>query len=190
MKKRCDWVTDSQIYRVYHDEVWGVPVYDDRTLFEMLILEGVQAGLSWITILKRREAYQKVYDRFDPVKMATWTDGTIEKLLQNPAIIRNRLKVEAARSNAQAYLRIIDEYPSFSEFIWSFVDNKPLINAWKTVKEIPTATKESDAMSKTLKKKGFKFTGTTICYAYMQAVGMVNDHITSCFRYDEVNEMI
>lgn len=190
MKKRCDWVTNSEIYIEYHDTVWGVPVYDDHTLFEMLILEGAQAGLSWITILKRREAYRRAYDHFDPVKMAQWTDKKIEQLLQNPEIIRNRLKVEAARCNAQAYLRIVEEFGSFSTFLWSFVDNKPLVNTWKKLKDTPTSTTESDAMSKALKKKGFKFTGSTICYAFMQAVGMVNDHITSCFRYREINNLL
>ena len=184
MKKRCDWVTDDEIYREYHDKEWGVPVYDDRLLFEMLILEGSQAGLSWLTILKRRENYRKAYDGFDPEKMAKWTDEKIQKLLNDPGIIRNRLKVAAARQNAQAYLRIVQEYGTFKDFIWSFVDNKPITNSWKNLSEISANTKESDAMSKELKKQGFKFIGSTICYAFMQSVGMVNDHTTTCYRYN------
>ncbi|MCB2182393.1 MAG: DNA-3-methyladenine glycosylase I [Desulfobulbaceae bacterium] len=186
MKKRCDWLTSDAIYLDYHDKEWGVPVYDDRALFEMLILEGSQAGLSWITILKRRRTYRKAYDDFDPEKMAQWTDKKIQKLLQDPGIIRNRLKVAAARQNAQAYLQVMKDHGSFKNFIWSFVGDEPIINCWETVSEIPATTKESDAMSKALKKKGFKFAGSTICYAFMQAVGMVNDHITTCYRYKEV----
>ena len=188
MKKRCDWAVNDEIYKKYHDKEWGVPVYDEHTLFEMLILEGSQAGLSWLTILKRREGYRKAYDNFDPVKMAAWTDEKLQSLKNDPGIIRNRLKIAAARQNAQAYLRIIEEYGTFKDFIWSFVDNKPIINSWEKLSEIPASTKESDAMSKELKKRGFKFVGSTICYAYMQAVGMVNDHITSCYRYEELTK--
>ena len=186
MKKRCDWLTDEDIYVEYHDKEWGVPVYDDRKLFEMLILEGSQAGLSWITILKRRVTYRKAYDNFDPEKMAKWNSGKINTLLTDPGIIRNKLKVAAAKQNAQAYLRIIKEYGSFKEFIWSFVNGRPVNNSWKSISEIPATTNESDAMSKALKKKDFKFAGPTICYAFMQAVGMVNDHITKCYRYNEI----
>ncbi len=186
MKKRCDWLTDNEIYLEYHDKEWGVPVYDDRALFEMLILEGSQAGLSWLTILKRRQTYKKAYDNFDPEKMAKWTNEKMEKLLKDPGIIRNRLKIAAAKQNAQAYLRIIKEYGSFRDFIWSFIDGKPINNSWKSFSDIPASTKESDKMSKVLKEHGFKFVGSTICYAYMQAVGMVNDHITACFRYNEI----
>ncbi len=189
MKKRCDWLTDDGIYIEYHDKEWGVPVYDDRALFEMLILEGAQAGLSWITILKRRQTYRKAYYDFNPEKMAKWTDQKIQKLLKNPGIIRNRLKVAAAKQNAQAYLQIIKDQGSFKDFIWSFVTAKPITNCWETFSEIPATTKESDAMSKALKKKGFKFVGSTICYAFMQAVGMVNDHITTCYRYKEIKNI-
>ncbi|NOX15130.1 MAG: DNA-3-methyladenine glycosylase I [Epsilonproteobacteria bacterium] len=189
MEKRCDWLTNEEIYIEYHDKEWGVPVYDDHKLFEMLILEGSQAGLSWITILKRRETYRKAYDNYDPEKMAKWNGEKINRLLKDPGIIRNKLKVAAAKQNAQTYLEVVKEYGSFKDFIWSFVNAKPIKNSWKSVCEIPTTTKESDAMSKALKKKGFKFVGSTICYAFMQAVGMVNDHITTCIRYDEIKNL-
>lgn len=189
MKQRCSWPKDDEIYIEYHDKEWGVPVYDDQVLFEMLILEGAQAGLSWITILKRRQSYRKAYDNFEPVKMANWTAEKIQSLLQDPGIIRNKLKVAAAQQNAQAYLEIVKEYGTFKEFIWSFVEHKPRINYWKTMSEVPATTPESDAMSKELKKRGFKFTGSTICYAYMQSVGMVNDHVTSCFRHKEIIDL-
>ena len=188
MKKRCEWVTEDELYIEYHDKEWGVPLYDDQTLFEMLILEGAQAGLSWITILKRRQAYKKAYDNFNPEKMAEWTDKKIRDLLNNPDIIRNKLKINAARQNARAYLKVVEEYGNFKDFIWSFVNNKPIINSWKSISEIPVSTKESEAMSKELKKRGFKFVGPTICYAYMQATGMVNDHITTCYRYKEITK--
>ena len=186
---RCDWLTNDEIYIKYHDKEWGVPVYKDRKLFEMLILEGSQAGLSWITILKRRETYRHAYDDFDPDKMAKWNSQKIKSLLKDPGIIRNKLKVAAAKSNAQAYLNITKEYGNFKNFIWSFVDGKPITNSWKSLSEIPASTKESDEMSKELKKNGFKFVGSTICYAFMQAVGMVNDHITTCFRYKEIKNL-
>jgi len=185
-KKRCDWLTDDENYIAYHDSEWGVPVHDDTKLFEMLILEGAQAGLSWLTVLKRRESYRKAFDEFDPVKIAQWNQEKIESLLKDPGIIRNRLKVEAARTNAQAFLIIVNEFGSFDDFIWSFVRGKPIHNSWKTLKEIPATSHESDRMSKELKKKGFKFTGSTICYAFMQAVGMVNDHTIDCFRCKEL----
>ncbi len=186
MKERCGWVNNEEIYIEYHDKEWGVPVFDDRKLFEMLILEGAQAGLSWITILKRRESYREAYDNFDPEKIASWSQEKINSLLQNPGIIRNKLKVAAAKQNAQAYLKIIEEFGTFSDYIWSFVDGKPIKNSWKTLSEVPATTKESDKMSKELKKRGFKFVGSTICYAFMQAVGMVNDHITTCPRHKEI----
>lgn len=181
--KRCEWVNSNEAYIAYHDTEWGVPVHDDRKLFEMLTLEGAQAGLSWLTVLKRRENYRKAYDNFDPVKIAQWDQGKIELLLQNPGIIRNRLKVEAARTNARAFLQTAGEFGSFDTFIWSFVNSKPLRNSRKNIREIPATTKESDTMSKDLKKRGFRFVGPTICYAFMQAVGMVNDHTVDCFRY-------
>jgi len=189
MKIRCEWLTEDEIYLEYHDIEWGVPIYDDCALFEMLILEGSQAGLSWLTILKRRHAYKKAYDNFDPEKMAKWTDKKIHKLLNDSSIIRNKLKIAAAKKNAQVYLQVIKEHGSFKQFIWSFVSGKPITNCWKTISEIPATTKESDAMSKGLKKKGFKFVGSTICYAFMQAVGMVNDHIITCYRYKEIKNL-
>ena len=185
-KTRCAWVSDDADYIAYHDDEWGLPLFDDRTLFEMLILEGAQAGLSWITILKRREGYRKAYDQFDPPKMATWSDDKLLELREDTGIIRNRLKIEAARTNARAYLAVVEEQGSFSDYLWSFVDGTPIQNAWPTTKDVPVTTAESDAMSKDLKKRGFKFVGSTICYALMQAVGMVNDHTTDCFRYREV----
>ncbi len=171
MIKRCEWATGDPILREYHDMEWGVPVYDDRALFEMLLLEGAQAGLSWITILKRRETYRLVYDNFDPDKIAEWSDVKIQELLMDPGIIRNKLKVAAAKQNAQALLKVLQDYGSFSNLLWSFVGSKPIKNYWTTMADIPTTTKESDAMSTALKKIGFKFVGPTICYAFMQAVG-------------------
>ncbi len=183
--KRCEWVTNDPIYIEYHDKEWGVPVHDDIKLFEMLILEGAQAGLSWITILKRRETYRIAYDGFDPVKIAKWDQKKVDSLLQDPGVIRNKLKVASAIINAKAYLKIIDEFKSFDEFIWTFVEGKPIKNSWKELNQIPVTTPESDKMSKELKRRGFKFVGSTICYAYMQAVGMVNDHVIDCFRYSD-----
>jgi DNA-3-methyladenine glycosylase I len=185
-KIRCSWPKDDPTYLAYHDKEWGVPVYNDLKLFEMLILEGAQAGLSWITILKRRENYRKAYDGFDPSVMGAWKESKIISLYANKDIIRNRLKIIAARGNARAYIKILEEFTSFREFIWSFVNHKPVTNFWNTLDETPVQTLESEMMSKALKKRGFKFTGSTICYAYMQAVGMVNDHITSCFRHEEI----
>ncbi len=181
--KRCAWVGDNELYQLYHDKEWGVPSYDDRHLFEMLILEGAQAGLSWITILKKREGYKKAFDDFDAKKMSRYTVKKIERLLLNPQIVRNKLKVNAAVTNAKLFLEIQKEYGSFSDYIWHFVEGKPIKNKWKKLSQVPVSTPESDAMSKDLKKRGFKFVGTTICYAYMQAVGMVNDHTTDCFCY-------
>jgi DNA-3-methyladenine glycosylase I len=185
-KNRCIWHLGDEVYLKYHDEEWGVPVYDDQELFEMLILEGAQAGLSWITILKRRKNYRIAYDGFDPTVMAVWNDSKIISLYANKDIIRNRLKIMAARSNARAYMKVLEEFTSFREFIWSFVNYKPITNFWKSWDKTPAKTKESENMSKELKARGFQFVGPTICYAYMQAIGMVNDHITSCFRHSEI----
>lgn len=189
MKKqltRCGWVNSDPLYISYHDEEWGVPVYDDRLLFEMLNLEGAQAGLSWYTVLKKRAHYQKVFDQFDPLKIVRYDDKKIASLLADPGIIRNRLKVAAVIENAKAYLRLKDEDTQFSDYIWQFVDGKPIQNQPATLKQVPASTSLSDKMSKDLKKKGFKFIGSTICYAYMQAVGMVNDHVKDCFRCQQV----
>ncbi len=181
---RCAWVpTNDPLYIAYHDEEWGVPEYDDRRLFEMLLLESAQAGLSWITILRKRENYRRVFDGFDAEKIARYGPKKIAALLDDPGIVRNRLKVNAAVGNAQAFLKIQDEFGSFSNYLWQFVDGKPVINVRKTLSDVPSSTDQSDAMSKALKKCGFKFVGSTICYAFMQAVGMVNNHTTDCFRY-------
>lgn len=190
-KVRCSWCEGDELYEAYHDTEWGVPMYDDRELFEMLNLEGAQAGLSWITVLRKRETYRKAFDHFDPEKIARYTEKKRQKLLADPGIIRNKLKVNAFIVNAQLYLEMQalaeqGKGPTFSEYLWSFVGGKPIKNKWKTLQEVPATTTESDAMSKALKKKGFKFTGSTICYAFMQAAGMVNDHTTACFRYNEV----
>lgn len=184
--RRCQWCSDDDLYKKYHDEEWGVPSYDDHHLFEMLILEGAQAGLNWLTVLKKRLGYRQAFDNFDAEKMAGYSQKKIDRLLQNPAIIRNKLKVNAAVSNAQKYLDVMDEFDSFANYIWRFVDHQPVRNKWKSLQDIPLTTSESEAMSKDLKKRGFKFVGSTICYAYMQAVGMVNDHTTDCFRYREI----
>ena len=180
--KRCAWAGDDPLYQKYHDEEWGVPSYDDQHLFEMLILEGAQAGLSWITILKKRENYRKAFDDFEAKKIARYSDKKIEKLLLNPGIVRNRLKVNSTVTNAKLFLDIQKQQGSFSDYIWGFVGGKPIVNKWKKIEDIPVTTDESDAMSKDLKKRGFKFVGSTICYAYMQAVGMVDDHVVGCFR--------
>jgi len=177
---RCGWVNGDPLYIDYHDKEWGVPVHEDRTLFEMLNLEGAQAGLSWYTILKKRDNYRRAFDGFDPERIAQYGEEKIEELLADPGIVRNRLKVRGVVKNAQAFLKVREEYGSFDRFIWSFVGGEPLLNRWKTLSEVPVRTAESDAMSKALKKKGFTFVGSTICYAYMQAVGMVNDHLESC----------
>jgi DNA-3-methyladenine glycosylase I len=179
---RCGWASNELSLR-YHDEEWGVPVQDDRTLFEFLILEGAQAGLSWNTILNKRENYRAAFDHFDPRLVARYDGRKRQQLLRNPGIVRNRLKITAAVENAKAFLRIQDEFGSFDRYVWSFVNGKPRVNSWKTMKQVPARTTESDALSKDLQKRGFKFVGSTICYAFMQAVGMVNDHLTTCFRY-------
>ena len=179
--ERCSWVKlDEPIYVKYHDEEWGVPVYDDRKLFEMLCLEGAQAGLSWLTILKRREGYLAAFDQFDAEKIVQYDEEKLEALRNDERIIRNRLKIKSVVTNAESFLTIQKQYGSFSNYIWSFVDGKPLINSWESSAQVPITTEISDRMSKQLKKDGFKFVGSTICYSYMQAVGMVNDHTTNC----------
>ncbi|MCW8825067.1 MAG: DNA-3-methyladenine glycosylase I [Gammaproteobacteria bacterium] len=189
MKKitRCEWANGSELDAHYHDREWGVPSTDDQHLFEMLILEGAQAGLSWSTILKKRDNYRRAYYDFDPARVARFTSKSVERLLGDAGIVRNRLKVEASIQNARAFLKVQEEFGSFSYFIWEFVGGKPIINRRKAMSDIPAETEESQALSKALKQRGFKFVGPTICYAFMQAVGMVNDHEVGCFRYKEVN---
>ncbi len=182
---RCSWCLGDPLYQQYHDEEWGVPIFNDQVLFEFLLLEGAQAGLAWITVLRKREGYRKAFDQFDVEKIARYSDNKLDKLLKNPAIIRNRLKVYAARTNAQAFLKVQEEFGSFSEYIWQFVDGVPLQNTWQSLNELPANTPQSDVMSKDLKQRGFKFVGSTICYAHMQATGMVNDHTADCFRHQE-----
>ncbi len=184
--KRCDWGQGNDLMQAYHDEEWGVPLHDDRALFEFLILEGAQAGLSWQTVLNKRENYREAFDNFDVAKVARYTPRRIEKLLQNAGIIRNRLKVESSISNAKAVLAVQKEFGSFDAYVWQFVDGKPKKNRFKSMSQVPATTDESDAFSKDLKQRGFRFVGSTICYAFMQAVGMVNDHTTKCFRYKQV----
>lgn len=180
---RCSWVDlDDPLYVAYHDEEWGVPLHDDRRLFEMLILEGAQAGLSWITVLRRRESYRRAFDHFDPVKIARYGDAKVAKLLADPGIIRNRAKVAATVQNARAYLQVVEETGSFDYFLWGLVGGKPRINQWRSLKEVPAETEDSKAMSKELRRRGFTFVGPTICYAFMQAVGMVDDHTVDCFK--------
>ena len=188
-KHRCDWCVGDPLYEAYHDQEWGVPVYDDQTIFEFLILETFQAGLSWITILRKRENFREALDAFDYKKIAAYSDAKLEELLQNPGIIRNKLKVKATVSNAQAFIKIQEEFGSFSKYIWGFVNHKPIQNSVKNYKEAPATTAISDALSKDLKKRGFKFTGSTVVYAHMQATCMVNDHEVNCFRYAEVSKL-
>lgn len=183
---RCAWGTSDPLYISYHDQEWGVPEHNDRKLFEMLILEGAQAGLSWITVLKKRAAYLEAFDNFEAQIVAQYDEGKIAELLNNAGIIRNKLKIRSAISNAQSFLAVQAEFGSFDAYIWSFVGGKPIINQWKTHDEIPPEIDESKAMSKDLKRRGFRFVGPTICYAFMQATGMVNDHVLECFRYREV----
>ncbi len=191
MTTRCQWAGSDPLYVAYHDEEWGVPVlYDDRTLFEFLILEGVQAGLSWFTILKKRDNYRAAFDEFDPAQVATYDDARIAELLANPGIVRNRLKVNAAIRNARAFLAVQAEFGSFGSYIWQFVGGQPRQNAWRTLAEVPAETPESRDMSRDLQRRGFTFVGPTICYAFMQAVGMVNDHTVDCFRYHELGVML
>lgn len=187
--KRCPWCLGSEIYEAYHDEEWGVPVRDDRVLFEMLNLEGAQAGLSWITVLKKRETYRKAFHNFDPKRIIKYTDQDVIRLMADPGIVRNRLKIYAVIENARLYLEMQKQGVSFSEHLWSFVGNKPIQNKLESLRDAQPSTPESDAMSKDLKKRGFKFVGSTICYAFMQAVGMVNDHLVTCPRYREVARM-
>lgn len=182
---RCDWCGTDPLYVQYHDTEWGVPEYDDRQLFAKLILDGTQAGLSWITILKKREAYWEAFDQFDAEKIARYDDRKVEALLQNTGIVRNRLKVQSAIKNARGYLDIMETEDSFSKYLWNFVDGNPIQNTWQSMQDVPAQTEESVAMSKALKKRGFNFVGPTIVYAFMQAVGMVNDHLVGCFRYEE-----
>jgi DNA-3-methyladenine glycosylase I len=190
LPKRCKWVPEADaLYLAYHDEEWGVPSHDDRHLFEMLILEGAQAGLSWSTILRKRKRYRTVFAGFNPAKVARFTPARVERLLADPGIVRNRAKVEAALGNARAALEVADEFGSLDTYLWGFVGGKPIRNRWRTLAQIPAETDESQAMSKDLKRRGFRFVGPTICYAFMQAVGMTNDHLTTCFGWAKVNRL-
>lgn len=186
MLNRCSWAGSNPLYVAYHDQEWGVPVHDDHLLFEFLILEGMQAGLSWAIILKKRDNFRRAFDGFDPQRVAQYDDEKVAALLADPGIVRNRLKISAAIRNARSFLEIQSEYGSFDAYIWQFVGGKPKINAWRNLTEIPASTPQSDAMSKDLARRGFKFVGSTICYAFMQAVGMVNDHTVDCYRYNEI----
>ncbi|MDO7977461.1 DNA-3-methyladenine glycosylase I [Oceanotoga teriensis] len=179
---RCDWVTNDEIYIKYHDEEWGIPVHDDRKLFEMLILEGAQAGLSWITVLKKRENYRKAFDNFDYNKIANYDDKKIDKLLKNSGIIRNKRKINSAINNSKIFIKIVNEFDSFDKYLWSFVNFKPIKNNFNTIEDVPSKTELSDKISKDLKKRGMSFVGSTIIYSYLQAVGVVDDHIKSCFK--------
>jgi DNA-3-methyladenine glycosylase I len=185
-RRRCAWSGSDPLYVAYHDCEWGVPVHDDRLLFEFLTLEGAQAGLSWITILRKREAYRKAFAGFDPEAVARFGKARVARLLADEGIVRNRLKIESAITNARAFLKVREEFGSFDAYQWSFVDGLPIQNAWKRIRDIPASTPVSDAMSRDLKKRGFRFVGSTICYAHMQAVGMVNDHTVDCFRWREL----
>ena len=189
MKKRCAWCGNDPLYVAYHDTEWGLPIHDDQLLFEFLILEGAQAGLSWLTILKKRENYRKAFDAFDPKVVANYTEDDIDRLMADVGIVRNRLKIESAIKNAQGVLKIQAEFGSFYAYLWKYVDGRPLQNKWETLEDIPVQTQISETMSKDLKKRGFNFVGPTICYAFMQAIGMVNDHTTDCFKYGEVKRL-
>lgn len=188
--KRCEWPTSDPLYIDYHDKEWGVPEYVDQKIFEFLILEGMQAGLSWITILRKRENFRKAFDQFDPEKVACYDDKKIQALLSDKGIIRNKLKVNAAVTNAQAFLKVQKEFGTFSKYIWGFIDHKVIVNHWKSLKDLPAKTELSEKISKDLKKRGFKFVGPTVVYSHMQAAGMINDHVTSCFRHQELNNML
>jgi len=190
MVKRCNWANYNELMKEYHDKEWGAPVHDDQILYEFLILEGAQAGLSWNTILQKRENFRKAFDNFDYKKIARYDETKVEELLNDTGIIRNRLKIEATIANANALLKIQEEFGSFSNYIWKFVNDKPVINKFITLEELPAKTKQSELISKDLKKRGFKFVGPTIIYSFMQAVGMTNDHTTDCFRYEEINQTI
>lgn len=185
MKTRCKWATHTDHEKEYHDTEWGIPLYDDQLLFEFLILEGAQAGLSWSTVLAKRNGYRNAFDNFEINKLANYTEDKIQSLILNPNIIRNKLKIKSTVTNAQAVLKIISEFGSFNHYLWGFVNHKPITNTWNFTNEVPTSTYISDTMFKDLKKRGFKFVGSTICYAFMQATGMVNDHTTDCFRHSE-----
>ena len=184
--QRCGWSTHTELMTRYHDEEWGVPLHNDTGHFEAIVLDGAQAGLSWSTILNKRQSYREAYDNFDVAKIARYTDKKVEKLLANPGIVRNRLKVASSITNARAFLKVQEEFGSFDAYIWRFVDGQPIHNKWNDLKQVPARTAQSDAMSKDLLARGFKFVGSTICYAYMQAAGMVNDHLTTCFRHEQV----
>jgi len=186
MKKRCSWCSGDPLYQRYHDNEWGVPLHDDQKLFELLCLEGAQAGLSWITILKKRENYRKAFDNFDPEKIALYDDKKIATLLQDKGIVRNKLKVNAFISNSRSYLVMLEKGETLNDFLWSFIDGRTIQNSWKALTDVPVSTPLSDTICKELKRRGFKFVGGTICYAYMQAIGMVNDHTTDCYRYLEL----
>jgi DNA-3-methyladenine glycosylase I len=185
-RQRCWWCGDLPLYRAYHDHEWGVPVHDDRQLFEFLVLEGAQAGLSWLTILRKREAYREAFAGFDPARVARYSSRHIERLLANPGIVRNRLKLESAVRNARAWLDVVERFGSFSAYQWQFVEGRPLVNRWRDRRQVPASTPLSDAFSRDLRQRGFSFVGSTIVYAHMQAVGMVNDHLVSCFRHAEL----
>ncbi len=188
--KRCEWANRTSLEQSYHDNEWGVAVHDDRTLFEFLVLEGAQAGLSWSTILKKREGYRSALDNFNVLKISQYTENDISRLLVDPRIIRNKLKISATINNARAFRQVQDHFGSFDNYIWRFVNGRPIQNSWEKMIDVPSSSAESEAMSKDLRKRGFKFVGTTICYAFMQAVGMVNDHLVDCFRYEEVKNQI
>jgi len=185
---RCAWVGESPLYQAYHDNEWGVPVHHDRLLFEFLVLEGAQAGLSWLTVLRKREGYRRAFARFEPAEVAAFGDADVERLLADPGIVRNRLKIGAAIDNARAFLRVQEEFGSFDAYVWGFVAGETIQNEWRTMAEIPAKTPEAEHMSADLKRRGFRFVGPTICYAHMQATGMVNDHTIDCFRYRELKE--
>jgi DNA-3-methyladenine glycosylase I len=187
--RRCGWCGEDPLYIAYHDQEWGVPLHDDGRLFEMLVLEGAQAGLSWITVLRKREAYRRAFDGFDPAVVARYDEAKVASLLRDPGIIRNRLKIRAAVQNARAFLDIQDEFGSFDRFMWEFVGGRPIQNSWQSYREIPVTTSESERMSRELRSRGFRFVGPTICYSHMQAVGMVNDHENSCFRHAEIRRL-
>ncbi len=183
---RCPWATDDPLYIAYHDREWGVPLHDDRALYEFLVLEGAQAGLSWLTILRKRENYRRAFDGFDPAAVARFDEARVAALLDDPGIIRNRLKINAAVGNARAFLKVQDEFGSFAAYMWAFVGGRPIVNRWESLRQVPAQTAESRALSQDLKRRGFSFVGPTIMYAHMQAVGMVNDHLVSCFRHAAV----
>lgn len=189
MTQRCEWCGTDPLYVAYHDGEWGVPAHDDRHLFEMLILEGAQAGLSWLTILRKREAYRRAFEGFDAETLAAWSEADVARLLADPGIVRNRLKIESTIRNARGVLKIREEFGSLDAYLWRFVDHAPRQNGRRSLAEVPARTEQSDAMSKDLKRRGFNFVGSTICYAFMQAVGMVNDHVVHCFRHDEIRRL-